>query len=279
MKNAILTLWIVLISAQYACIQGIGSGQRFELTASLGLASGQFAQVFIPDYYHASVDDKFTLVFHLHAASWVAEDAVYKSRANAILFNIHLGALSSPYQAHFQDVTRFPYILETILSVLKSNNILPNPQLDTLIITSFSAGYAGVREILKVQQYYDSIDALILADGLHCSSDPAAKEEQMMDFLRYARDARDRKKIMRLTHSSIVTSGYESTTATADYLTNGIGAARQLVSTIDEIGLQTSACDTGNFHLRGYAGDTADDHMKHLYAMYRMLAQAFDDSI
>ena len=270
----LLTLFIFLSLPAYS--QGIALGQRFDLTNELQLnqsTTGQFAQVFVPNFYEAPDDGKFTLVFHLHSASWAAEDQVYKAQANAVLFNIHLGALSSPYQNYFQDSNKFKFILEKILAVLQNNNIIATPHIETLIITSFSAGYAGVREIFKTQAYYDQVSALSLADGLHSSSDPSLKQQQMRDFLRFARDARDRKKIMCLTHSAIPTSGYESTTQTANYLITGIGAQRIAMTAVDEIGIQQSACDTGYFHLKGYAGNTATDHLKHLYAMNLMLEQ------
>ncbi len=268
----LLILFLFLVSKNYA--QGIAIGQRFDLTNELQLnqsTTGQFAQVFVSNYFKAPEDGKFILVFHLHSASWAAEDLVYKAQANAILFNIHLGAFSSPYQNYFQDSNKFRLIQEKIIAILQNNNIIANPQIETLIVTSFSAGYAGVREIFKTQKYYDQINALALADGLHCSSDPTLKEQQMKDFLRFARDARGRKKIMLLTHSEIPTSGYESTTQTANYLITGIGANRVAINDVDEIGAQKSACDTGYFHLKGYAGDTATDHLKHLYAMNLML--------
>ncbi len=276
MKRLFSFLILLSLLSTSARSQGVAVGQRFDLTTELQLnqtTTGQFAQVFVPNYFKAPEEGKFILAFHLHSASWAAEDEVYKAQVNVVLFNIHLGAFSSSYQSYFQDSNKFRLILEKIITTLQNHNIIANPQIDTLIVTSFSAGYAGVREIFKTPAYYDQINALALADGLHCSSDPALKEQQMKDFLRFARDARDRKKIMLLTHSEIPTSGYESTTQTANYLINGIGAQRLPVSTIDEIGIQKSACDTGYFHLKGYAGETANDHLKHLYSMNLMLGE------
>lgn len=261
----------------FPCIlyaQGVGIGTRIDLTSKLSLTSGQFAQLFIPDYYVKPVNDSIMFVFHFHSASWAAEDQVYKAGTNAILFNIHFGSLSSPYQNYFTTQTNFQKILDTCLSVIKTNGIIASPKIKKLILTSFSAGYAGVREILKNPAYYDKIDVINLADGLHSNSDPGTMATQMKDFLQFAKDARDKKKIMFLTHSSIPTSGYESTTKTANYLINGLGSVRVTYSVFDEIGNQTSKCDTGNFRLKGYTGQTADDHMKHLYAMNKMLDQA-----
>lgn len=272
-KEANFLILLILLSTNIFA-QGIARGWRLSLTTDLQLnqnTRGQFAHVFIPEYFKIPDDGKFILVFHLHSATWAAENLVYKAQANAVLFNIHLGALSSPYRSYFQNSDKFRFILEKVTAVLQDSNVITNPQIETLIIASFSAGYAGVREILKNPVNYEQIKALVLVDGLHCDSDSALKKKQMKDFLHFARDARDLKKIMFLTHSEIPTNGYQSTTQTANYLINGIGEKRMSVTGVDEIGVQKSACDIGNFHLKGYAGETASDHLKHLHGMNLML--------
>jgi hypothetical protein len=247
-------------------------GTRIDLTPELKLNSGQFAQLFIPDYFISSSEDKFTLLFHLHSASWAAENMIYQSRINAILFNIHLGPFSSWYGIkYFSDTTKFQHILNTIHSKLEKNGILVRSQIDYLILTSFSAGYAGVREILKVNSYYDQINVLILADGLHCDLDSSIARTQMNYFLSFAEDACEGKKIMLITHSSIPTDGYQSTTETANYLIERLSLKLNKYQTSDEIGTRYAKCDTGKFHLRSYFGDTAGDHLKHLYGMDKML--------
>ncbi len=275
MKTKML-LALFLIPFVISCSQGSGKGKRIDFTQKLNLGTGQFAQLFIPDYYQPPADGKFLLVFHFHSASWAAEDEVYKAKANAVLFNIHLGGLSSPYRDYFSHSERFCQILNYIKEALKQNGIINNPEIKNLIVTSFSAGYAGVREVLKSQSYYDKIDAITLADGLHSNLDSTWMKIQMQDFLRFAKDARDEKKIMLLTHSSIPTPTYASTTQTANYLIHFIGAKRVSYFHTDEIGQQYSRCDTGYFHLKGYYGTTAEDHLKHLYGMHLMLEKALD---
>ncbi len=265
--------------AKRVLAQGVAVGTRIDLTSRLQLnqgITGQFAQLFIPAYFIPDSSGQFTLIFHLHSASWAAEDEVYRSATNAILFNIHLGGLSSPYQNYFSNANRYPTILDTVTAVLQHQNILPGATIGRVIMTSFSAGYAGVREILKTDAYYNQLAALTLADGLHSSSDPGLMALQMADFLKFAQDARAGEKVMLLTHSSITTSGYQSTTQTANYLIAGLNATRVPDSTSDEIGTRYSRCDTGNFHLKGYLGQTANDHLQHLYGMHLMLEQAID---
>ncbi|MCK5033457.1 MAG: hypothetical protein KAS18_07480, partial [Calditrichia bacterium] len=168
--------------------QGVAIGTRIDLTSKLALNSGngQFAQLFISDYYAAPADGKYLFVFHLHSASWAAEDQVYRSNTNAILFNIHLGGFSSSYQNYFVDQSKFATIIDTVNSILQANQIIQNPQISELIMTSFSAGYAGVREIFKTATYYNQIDVLNLADGLHSSSYMPSMITQMQDFVRFA---------------------------------------------------------------------------------------------
>ncbi|VAX26959.1 hypothetical protein MNBD_IGNAVI01-2698 [hydrothermal vent metagenome] len=265
---------LLFFVSSFLSAQGVGVGKRISLTNKLNLDvnDGQFAQIFIPDYFSPSQDGNFLLVFHLHSASWAAEDEVYKSKTNAVLFNIHLGGFSSSYKNYFVDQNNFNKILGLIVKELKANNVIENPIIENLIMTSFSAGYGGVREILKTQTYYDMIDALTLADGLHSDLEP----DVMKDFLRFAADARDKKKIMLLTHSNILTHTYANTTETADYLINNINTVRVNYDAVDNIGKQYSRADTGYFHVKGYRGTTAEDHMKHLFNMDKMLKQAVD---
>ncbi|VAX29238.1 hypothetical protein MNBD_IGNAVI01-3220, partial [hydrothermal vent metagenome] len=67
-----------------------------------------------------------------------------------------------------------------------------------------------------------------------------------------------------------------NTTETADYLINNINTVRVNYDAVDNIGKQYSRADTGYFHVKGYRGTTAEDHMKHLFNMDKMLKQAVD---
>jgi len=246
----------------------IARGEHFDLTVG---------KLFLPDYFepHGSEVD---LVVHFHGTSWVAEENLYRSRKNAVLVSVHLGTLSSPYRLYFQNQEAFQKILDTTLQVLNDHGIVRNPEIHFLCITSFSAGYGGVRELLKVAKYYDMINAILLADGLHCNyADSIAHtldENQMAGFLRFARDAAEGRKIMIVTHSQIVPGNYASTTETANYLINGVGGSRVAVSDTNELGMHyTSRCDVKQFHVHSFTGETGKDHMDHLYGIYLFLRE------
>jgi hypothetical protein len=55
-----------------------------------------------------------------------------------------------------------------------------------------------------------------LADGLSADSDSATMGAQMTSCVRFVRDALSDRRLFRLAHTSISTSGYRSTTETAD---------------------------------------------------------------
>jgi hypothetical protein len=253
-------------------------GLRIDLTDVLQLdaSAGQAAQLFIPDHIQSNRDEELLLVIHFHGAAGPVENAVTTTRAPVVLFTLHLAGLSSAYQNVFQDSGCFWWMLDMVLSRLYDELVLL-PATDRLIVTSFSAGYGGVRELLRDPDIYASIQALVLADGLHSDLEPEAMSTQMQDFLRFANDASRREKVMVLTHSSINPQTYASTTQTADYLLAGLGLQREPVSGSDAIGSQHSRCDSGYFHLAGYHGETGQDHMRHFHHLEIMLGRVLDD--
>lgn len=257
-------------------VQASGVGQRFSLTAPLQLATGQSAQVFVPDYYVAPTNSKVMLVFHLHGGVGTSEDMVYKPRANAVVFSLQLNGLSGVYKTYFSDTAKFPMITNLVMDVLRTNSIVANPQIGKLVMTSFSAGYAGIREMLKVPANYQRIDALMLGDTLYSSSDPASRAVDMQHFLQFAVDARDLNKFFLLTHSSVATSGYDSTVQTADYLVSGIGRSWSSTSVVDTIGTQYRQCDAGQFQAKGYLGNSGSDHSKHYQNMNFMMERLIE---
>lgn len=272
-RKLYLVKTLILISVSGLLAQENPSpGTRIDLTRHLGLSKEkhQFAQLFIPDYFKSQ---NFTLVFHFHGASWVIEQVIYQTGQQAILFNIHLGLFSSPYRRYFSEQNRFQDLLLQIREHLSNQFNNEYPEINQIILTSFSAGYAGIREILKNEDDYKLIDGIILADGLHADSSSEIYPTQMINFVRFARDACKKEKMFYLTHSSIPTPGYMSTTETAEYLLNSLKIKKKSLYDTTSIGMQIAVCDTGYFYLESYAGESASDHMQHFYHLHRLLVK------
>jgi hypothetical protein len=79
---------------------------------------------------------------------------------------------------------------------------------------------------------------------------------------------------MFVTHSSLRTTGYASTTETANYLTWRLGGSPQLNTSVspNPLGLERlSTYSKGNFHMRGFAGGGAADHCAQMGLMRDVL--------
>lgn len=87
---------------------------------------------------------------------------------NGILLCLHLGSLSSPYRITFSNQKYLDSINKLSLKILcDSISEFKSKDYSNLQISSFSAGYGGVREILKSEKYYHKIKSIILAGELH----------------------------------------------------------------------------------------------------------------
>jgi hypothetical protein len=218
------------------------------------------------------------IFIHLHGKGEVVQKAFVDSKINGILITIHLGMFSSPYRIAFSDSTLLDSIIHEAINLISTNF---NKKLDyekiRIVFTSFSAGYGGIREILKSERYYSKIDAIILLDGLHTDyveteNGKAVNPQQMKDFLRFARDAVKFKREFIITHSEIIPEGYSSTTETANYLIDSTKTERIFAERLFDDGfVQKYYAFNGNFRIFGFYGNQAQDHLKHFYNIDKFL--------
>ena len=124
------------------------------------------------------VSNEIDLIIHLHGAQGVVAQNIVRSHPNAAWVNLTLPGLSSVYRKHFQEVDVFPSLLNEVREHL--NDILKKQHIGIrhLTLMSFSAGYGGVRELLKQPAAVEKIDAIVLADSLYAGfvGDPAGRQ-------------------------------------------------------------------------------------------------------
>src|SRR5262249_24222731 len=149
------------------------------------------------------------------------------------------GAGSGAYAKPFADPKRFG-------KLLKEAEEKAGVPLGPVTLTAWSAGYGAVREILKVPEYYERINAVLLLDGLHTGyvggkpgpKESKLEEENLRVFVKLARDAADGKKQFLVTHTEIFPGTFASTTETADYLLHQLGLKRTAVLKWGPMGTQ-----------------------------------------
>jgi hypothetical protein len=287
--RSIVACAVVALAA--AVVYAAAPGQVFVLTTVPQSGGGTFgADLYVPAGFHPR-GNKVDLIFHLHGSHAQVQQNIFDSGVNAVGISVVLNGLSSVYTNQFDRTTNrgvFQSVLDEALSILESNHIVETPQWGTICVSAFSAGYGGVREILAVPEYYSIINIVYCADCPHTSyvSGNQVNPAQMADFLRFSQDAAAGKTHFLQTHSQIVPGSYASTTECADYLIAGVGATRiSDPKTYYSAGMsghdmqQLTTATLGNFTIRGFAGNTANDHMDHLYVMDLFYKELFDRAI
>jgi hypothetical protein len=208
------------------------------------------------------------LLVHFHGGTWVPEVAA-ASWGRAAVITVQLGSGSAVYARPFQDPGRFA-------ALLKEAEAAAGVRFTAITLSAWSAGYGAVRAILLGPENYARVQRVILIDGLHTGY-PAGKpgpEESAIDpgpleiFVRFARDAAAGRKRMLVTHSEIFPGTFASTTETTDYLLSQLGLRRRAVVRWGPMGTQQlSDARQGGFHLLGFAGNSAPDHVDQLHSL------------
>ena len=217
------------------------------------------------------------LIVHFHGASWLIEHHVRERAPQAVLVAVQLGSGSRAYADAFADPAAFATLLSEAASRAAELSGAPI-EFESVTLTAFSAGYGGVRSILRHAPHYARVDRVILADSLHASylgdaSGPRAVDlpvdESGLDvFIKFAEDAAAGRRRMTVTHSEVYPGTYASTTETANVLLERLGVRRVRVVRDGPLGMQQlSEAKVGSFELAGFAGNSAPDHMDHLYAL------------
>jgi hypothetical protein len=208
---------------------------------------------------------------HLHGAPAVLEANFAGIGAPGVLVNITLPGLSKIYADHFAETWTFPELLREVEALLRRTAPEQLWTLGKVTVSSFSAGFGGVRQLLRQPAAFDRIAALVMADSIYCgyAGDITRRQvdaELMAGFVRFAELAAAGKKRLLISHSRQIPEGYASTTETADYLINKIGGERKTVEAGEWPGglkLQTQFARAG-FEVLGFEGEAPEDHMRHL---------------
>ncbi|WP_260706419.1 hypothetical protein [Edaphobacter flagellatus] len=217
------------------------------------------------------------LYIHFHGAPWVAEQSIHAVNPRAAIITFNLGAGSGVYSRAFHDPARFQQLLREAAKAIDPSH---PPEFKPIVLSSFSAGYGAIREILKNRDNLSAIDRIVLVDSLHTGYlpdgapgplDPAPLEP----FLAFAREALAGRKIFVFTHSEIFPGTFASTTETADYLITTLSLQQHPVLKWGPGGMQQlSDVHVKGLHILGFAGNTAPDHIDQFHGLEQWLRMA-----
>jgi hypothetical protein len=238
--------------------------------------------VFIPDVapLDAAATDDRTLLIHLFGAAYVPMHAVASAHARYVLAVVNLGAGSSAYEKPLSDSSAWTTLIRRIgeeTSARTSGRV----RITRIFVSAFSAGYGGVRALLSDDRIANTLDGVMLLDGLHTSYIPERKvvaeggaldTTKLVPFLRFARRAVEGRARLLITHSEIFPGTFASTTETTDWLIAELGLTRTPVLAWGPGGMQQiSEVHRGGLWILGFAGNTGPDHIDHLHGLVEFL--------
>ena len=223
-----------------------------------------FAPYLVPKIDFAKDGGAVDVVFQFHAGL-MSEKDWRAAHLKAVIISAAFGMGSAPYEDALRDPSRFGRWIDEVLAKLGAS-VGTTLHLRRLGIVSFSAGFGAVLKILR-QGYGDKVDALVLLDSIHTSLNKEHKPEMrgLAPFVDFAAQAKEKKKVMVLTHSSIKAPDYASSTASALALLDAVGVPTVPLSGKNAHGMeQIYRADAGALHVFGFKGEAAKDHMEHL---------------
>lgn len=271
---------VLTILAAFAGLAGTARAQipvATGRTINLSTDAQNRHRLFIPDHY-VNTGGPVDVLIHFHGDFAAVNNNAKYAGLNAVVVNVTYSGLSSAYQTPFSNASLFGNIMTDALAKLRAQpDFADNVNFGNRAISSFSAGYAAVREILKQQSYFDQIDGIHLADSLYASftssTNTTPLASQMVDFKRFALAASQGNKTMLLSHSQVPTFTYANTAETADNLTQHVGANWQTYNAVGLGNMQFyRRMLMGDLSIYGATGTDAAAHTIHLQSMGQFLS-------
>jgi hypothetical protein len=260
-------------AAQAAVVRAVDSAADDAVAGEPSRARFGHADLYVPTFFHP-VNGTYDLVVHFHGMSSVQEDNFERAHLNAAVVTVNLGVASDTYANTFRAPGTFDALLAQAHRSLAATGRLGGAHLGRVALSAWSAGFASVGAILRQPGVFDRVDAVLLADGPHANyaAPHRVNDAAIERWTRVAEDAMRGEKLFALTHSSIPTVGYPSTTETIGELLKLTSVEKVPTDATGPRGMRAIyESHSGDFHVGGYEGTTAKDHIDHIKAMAETL--------
>jgi hypothetical protein len=198
----------------------------------------------------------FDVVLHFHGAHPYVKDLAVKSQIRAVVAVFNAGNGAERYGQAFQPPGTLSSLLRqvAVAAAPLCGGTLAKPR--RVALSAWSAGYAATEKLVTRPEDRDRVDAILLADGLHAGfTDPYRRSfapNALQAFRDWGELAKRGEKLFAITHSSIATDGYASTTECSKLLLKELNVPAQ--------GPFVSA-QVGAFSVQGSAGEDKAAHI------------------
>jgi hypothetical protein len=211
------------------------------------------------------------LLIFMHGGTWIPEVAAAKHGMAALVIQRGDG-----YKALFEKDGAFEALVDAAADKADMSWM-------QITVGGWSAGCQGIRAMLRHESAVKRIDRVLMIDGIHSSyagGKPGPLEskidtEPLQPIAAFAREAIAGRKRLLITHSEIFPGTFASTTETADWLLRELGVKRRSILEWGPMKTQQlSEAKSGSFHLLGFAGNSAPDHVDQLHALSDLLERS-----
>lgn len=231
-------------------------------------------EVFIPQ--RALAVDSAPLLIHFMSATWLPQHAATLTARPIVVAAVFLGNGSSVYKQPFAaDSLLFGRLVDSLRAQI--SRVTSAPRVSGVYLSSWSAGYAATREILRRPENLARIDGVLMLEGMLAGYVPdgtplanggAIDTADVMPYVAYAKAAVSGSKRFLVAHTEIFPGTYASSTESADWLLDTLGLKRTPVLEWGPMGTQLlSRTQKGRFELLGFAGNSAPDHVDLLHGL------------
>ncbi|MEO7328894.1 MAG: hypothetical protein ABI193_09970 [Minicystis sp.] len=242
--------------------------------------------LFFPDSF-SSADGTYDLYLHFHGNPAIVRESAEHAGLNALVAVINLGTNSAPYLNVYGLQGRYRAMLGSIEHAAAARGLV-NPHLRRVALGSWSGGYGGISRVLENARDLESLDAILVMDGIHCGYLDKGHHELntriISPFFEATRWAADGKLLFSITHSEVDPPFYAGTSQTADVLLGLVDGKREAPSLppvhvnlksgekavakkLEKWLEPTTEARVGSFHVRGFRGNTKEHHTSHLLQM------------
>lgn len=222
-------------------------------------------------------DGSFKLLVHFHGAEPVRKQLAPEG-FDVVIAAVDAGTGSRAYEHAMAEADAFDRLVAAVEAEVAAANGLPRARARAIVLSSWSAGYGAIGQILARRAPRPS--AVVLLDSLYAGYANAGRtleHGQLATYVELARAARAGGPVLYLTHTAIATPGYASTAEVASFLLAELGAQATKVDDPAASGERfplTRLFEDGHLWIRGHAGADRDAHCAALHRLPAVLREA-----
>jgi hypothetical protein len=242
------------------------------------------AVLFIPTWFTPKAGG-YDLIVHFHGLSEIQEANIEHAQLNVAVVSVNLGAGTDPYSKPFSRKDVFAALLDEVQNEIEQSGRAPNAKMRRLALSAWSAGYVSIAGVMKDPAVAEKVDAILLADGFFTAFTNVRRrtvnEAGIKPMADFAEAAGRNEKLFAITHTTIPTGDFPSVQECVAKLLEMTSLTKTPSARLGPRDMrEVYFVDKGSFHVRGYEGQTAKDHVKQARAMgetlYPFLKERWD---